>query len=205
MASPLTYSASKIPINDILESKLLTYLDSTFDRDFKLAMYAHEKTRLDINTEYIKFKLLVDSYIMNKDISKKELVFVHPGKTFEESINLEISKPSNDALKNIVSIIGSCMYGSSQDERILEFCASDKFIERLNELTDLYDSGAWLDIMNDLYELAYLNQDNKDVLLGLIKSHKASIVNSDGAIHKSDTKEEVVPTGNNSPSTLKED
>lgn len=169
-----------------LEEALGNYIGNISERETKMNLYTAQKERHDKETEFLNFKLSIESYLMNDDLSKKSLVFYHKGLSFKDSIDFESKTPSNQALEHLKVIFGGCLYGSSQDKRILDVCGSEEFVDRLDELTELYDYGAWVNMMNDLYELAYIVQDNRDHLQSLIESTSISISNTGKSLIKPD-------------------
>jgi hypothetical protein len=157
--------------DNFIADKLMVEIDGYGDEAFKANLYA---SKSDSDKEAIGLKLIMSSYFLNKDLPVKELMYPYKNKSFQDSINSEIKNPSNTSLEMITTIISQCLYGSMQYKEVLKACSSKEFVNRVNELSDKYETGGWATIIQDLYSVSVIIQDNKAEILASLEQ-KASM------------------------------
>jgi hypothetical protein len=149
-------------LNDIFRKQLVTnynFKDQAAREkvdSYKVVTPTIPTQRATSEEEY--FNLIYTQYFYNSD----------------ESFN-QTSVENVEVLKMIIS---HCLNKSLLSEPILLKCSSDDLIDKIDYLTEekfMAFEGTWVDMINDLYEIAYLIQDNKDSLINQLLKNKVNI------------------------------
>jgi hypothetical protein len=162
---PITSFASEN--TNFVSDKLMAEIDVYGDEVFKEKLY---KSRSEVSQGGIELNLVINSYLLNKELPKSELMYPYKNQSFQESIEAQIKTPDNSSLAMITTIIGQCIYGPMISKAVLEACSKDKLFNRVNELSDIYDTGAWATILQDLYSVLDIVRANKIQILAMHES-----------------------------------